>query len=230
MFSGTFEQALDAFRRSSQADIQRFIEFMDVHPNTVGGWLLGTSKLPTGETKIRALCYFNLSDWKVSDFEKLDSLAKEMALLLGLRVTSLSEMLEELGLSANYGTGILGFLYGEKELTNTTRKLAQRYVAEKAEDLEHAREKLKNTYKISESSTTSWAKASTAVSGDAVVELARLLNEAYGHAIELNSDDYTDAQRARMRELVGPQRYVELSVTLAQMKSARTRDLHRKKD
>lgn len=225
MFTGTFDEALDALRKTSQADIKRFISFMEAHPNTVGGWLLGTSKLPTGETKIRALCYFNLNGWRVSEFEKLDDLAKSMALLLGLRVTTLPEMLEEIGLSQNYGTGILGFLYGEKELTRSTRKLAQRYVADKASDLKQAREDLSLKYEIKTDSSD--LPGVTVTSSDPVSQLASLLIQAYPYAVALNSDSYSDEQRATMRELVGPEIYVELSVNLAQMKSTRTRNQHR---
>ncbi len=227
LFTGTFKEALDALRKASQADIKKFISFMDAHPHTVGGWLLGTAKLPTGETKIRALCYFNLNGWRVSEFEKLDDLAKDMALLLDFRVTSLPDMLDELGLSANYGNGILGFLYGEKELTKSTRKLAQRYVADKASNLMQARESLGKTYMITDISSSSVSVKVSDTSIDTVSQLARLLSEAYPYVVVLNSDDCTDEQRAAMRELVGPEKYVELSVNIAQMKSARTRNQHR---
>ncbi len=228
MFAGTFEQALNQLRITDRATIKSFIQYMDAHPNTVGGWLFGTSIAPTGETKIRILSYFKLNDWRITEFESLEPLAQELALLLGYRVMTLAQILDELGLAQSYGSGILGFLYGEKELTKRTRKLAQLVVAQKANDLMSTEKQLKEQFgfkkldqQLERPSTVSSSKHST------IVRLAEILKEAYPLAIALNSDNFTDEQRAEMRKLVGPENYVQLSVTLAQMKSARTRLQHR---
>lgn len=220
MFAGTFEQALDALRAEPRAVIHEFMSFMDAHPNTVGGWLLGTSKPPSGETKVRALCYFRLKGWSVSEFENIELLAQNMSMLLGLRVITLAEMLDELGLAASYGNGILGFLYGEKELTKQARKLAQLLVVEKTAALELAKINAVSSLITIESNS---APANSAPTGSVGEKLAFLLAQAYPLALELNTENYTDEDRANMRRIVGHDQFVDLSVALNQMRSSRTR-------
>ena len=220
MFAGTFEQALDALRTEPRVVIYEFMKFMDAHPNTVGGWLLGSSKPPTGETKVRALCYFKLKGWSVSEFEHIEPLAQNMSMLLGLRIITLAEMLDELGLAASYGNGILGFLYGEKELTKQARKLAQLLVVEKTAVLDSAKANAVSSLTITEPNSVSINPAPTGSVGE---RLAFLLTQAYPFALELNTEKFTDEDRANMRRIVGHDQFVALSVALNQMRSSRTR-------
>jgi hypothetical protein len=227
MFTGTFENALDVLRTYDRESILKFMHFMDAHPNTVGGWLLGTSKPPTGETKIRALSFFKLNGWLISDFEKLDSVGQNLALLLGFRVATLANMLDNLGLASSNANAILGYLYGEKELTKGTSMLAKHYVADQAPLLAITRSQLETEYLIS-TPVAPVPVVATPTSSDPSSLLASLLIDAYPLAVMLNSDDFSNEQRAAMRKLIGDERYLDLSVTLNQMRSTRTREQHRR--
>lgn len=221
MFTGTVDQALETLRTSARSDIMNFTEFMGAHPNTVNGWLLGTSP-PMGDNKIRIISYFVLNGWKIDEYEQRDPLAQKLMLLLGYKVISMKEMLEELALSPSNAQGVLAFLYGEREFSKPTRRLAEMLVAQKASQLSDVAQKLATNYVIKESDDTT--RSVERVEGDDVVSrLSALLQQVMPMAELLNSDQFTDADRANMRLLVGPEVYEKLCVTLNLMKSRQNR-------
>lgn len=218
-FSGTLQQCFERLRKSDQACLDSFIEFVEAHPATVSGWMFGLTKPPAGEFLVRSMLFFHLSGWKVTEFEDTDDVALGLAKLWMYKLVTVEDIREELGYTSSSNSGILKYIYGEREPTGSTKRLAAKLVDSWRYQIDHAEATLREHLLL----PTDLPAVTGDFSSDAVEGLARRLTEIVPLVERVASNEFTDEDRDRLRELVGREQYVELAVKLNAMKSYRTR-------
>jgi hypothetical protein len=226
--TGTVEQLLDAMHTRSRGDINRLIQFTGAHPNTVGGWLLGTSKPPMGEMLIRVAFFFELSGWKVSEMSAIDTLVAGMARYWMAEVATASDLKHALHYTAESNSDLLALFHNSRHPLYTQD--LQSLLESKRTEYDRRFKKLVLEFGMSQDASESPPPPAPAVSqllpkhqALIISQLAALLREAKPLAERVNSDDFTDEQRALLREEVGKFEYFELSTTLNQLTGPRPR-------
>lgn len=218
-FRGTLEECLDQLRMSPRSVLSHFIEFVEAHPKTVAGWIMGTDKPPAGEFWVRSVLFFDLIGWKVIEFEKTELTAVTIAKLWMYKLMSADQVREELGYASASNTPLLEYIYGKRLPILSVRKLADALAARYRELISDAEEELREKYRPVEPEA-----ATTEVGDDIVGRLAALLRTAQPLVSQILSDTFTDEDREQLRALVGREEFVELAVQLSALKSYRNRN------
>lgn len=217
----TLQEHFDRLRASGRENIQTFIAFTGAHPNTVAGWLLGTTKPPTGEWWVKSVCFFLLNNREVMELTAVDPMAVELAQLIGYGVMSSKEVRESVGWIEDQG--LLEYLYGQRtpvagRLERIAKLLEQRraVLAEKIDEL-----RMEFTIELEPVPTGN----SVSLEGDDWAVLSRLLIAALPIARRLNGDDSERGAESRglLRSAVGAVSYAELARHLRVMTSETTR-------
>ncbi len=219
-FKGTLKQCLDRLRQLPKQNIERFIAFTQAEKKTVWGWLMDDQSQPAGIFWVRAACFFRLNGWSVAELDANDPLAVTLAELWSYSVISPEEIKEFLGYETPSNQGLLEIVYGQRKFMLAQKKLMSQLAKLQAEALEARRQELAPKYAIEFDGDET---VGVPQRSDPVALLANLLKEALPLVKAINSDEFSDSDRARLRKLVGQGEYPELAVELSQMKSADTR-------
>lgn len=235
MFKGTFEECLDRIRQGSRDDLQKLADFAGGKSlATAAGWLYEPARRPAGDTWIRCVAFFRLQQWQVADFDERDPLKVAIVEGIALNVVSHAALLEQAGYKVKSGGSPLHpFVYGERKLVNSSRKLLELFFATKTEALQEAREEAARRYRIdaseknevdSDLSVPDQLQLLLESLEDNVTRTALLLKTAAPliHAICEDDTKKGGAAREALRQLVGQEMYGILSVELNRMRSRMT--------
>lgn len=235
MFKGTFEECLDRVRQGSRDDLQKLADFTGGKSlATAAGWLYEPARRPAGDTWIRCVAFFRLQQWQVAEFDESDPLKVAIIEGIALDVVSHAVLLEQAGYKVKSGSSPLHpFVYGERKLVNSSRKLLELFFATKATALQEAREEASRRYRIDISeknevdndlSVSDQLQLLLGSLEDDVIRTALLLKTAAPliHAIFEDDTKKGAAARETLRQLVGQEAYSVLSVELNGMRSRMT--------
>lgn len=221
-------ECLDLFRGAPREDIFKLIKFTESAPLTVGGWLMGTSKPPSGETMIKVAYFFDLNGWRVQELEESSTEIVTMARYWMSGVITTAELKEAMQYSTVDNQALLSLIYGKRTAIKASMLRLKTLLAEKQSKYEQIHSDLALKFRISfelESRATVSVVSPAQPEQDftwVVETLAGLLRTALPLAEAIDNDGSAE-DFVRLRALTGLEEYVQLSTALNRMTGWRQR-------
>ncbi len=237
VFEGTFEECLEKVRQGARDDLQKLADFTGVASRTAAIWIYEPTHGPLGDTWIRCVEFFRLQEWSIVDFDDSDPLRVAIVESIALGVVTHAELLEEAGYVVRSNNSPLHpFVYGDRQLMRSSRKLLENFFAAREEAIRVAREEATILYQVepivSEISISTEDVAPLIdrlrvllQEGEDDVRRAAILLRIAAPLIRAICEDKSsdgDIARQQLRDLVGQETYSILSVDLNVMRSRTT--------
>lgn len=212
---GTVAECLEHLRTGPKRNIELLCEFTDKQLKAVLGWLY--EKPPAGEQWVRTVGLFLLNGWRVAEVAN-DEMA-DLIRLWAFNTLKPEDIKQEIGYSSPSNQHLLRSVYGLHPMTPASEKLLRQLIATYSTELTERSAELLEQYRFD----TEEQIAQTELHEDPIKSLADLLTTAKPLIKHANSGEVSDADRQRLRKLVGAEAFTALAVELSQMKTARTR-------
>ncbi len=243
-FRGTTEQCLDALPTSDPTTIGEIIAFCGVTRSTAGRWL-GGKKYPNAERLIRLWALLEVSGFEVEEFLNLPQLSRDLSRLIAFEVASPEEVMVALQSSAHSKSHLWRTLMGKHEPYPDNKESAKKFVESKREELDSARDRAKpltaarrltaaQTLTPSHTQTplpeptpqpTRTARGSSEEI-DHIAILAKYLRITHPLVEMVESDSFDEADRKRLRKLVGVEEFFDLTNRLHRLGSNKAREIY----
>lgn len=205
-------------------------EGCDVNRSTAGRWLNGHT-MPKGEKLLRLWTLLDLSGFDVEETKQLDETVKQLGQLVALKVVSPEEVQAAIGHSGGL-SNLWQTLFGRHKLWSHNYVYAQQFVQRHSDALQIAigqlptlNSQLPDPGVVVEEGVQEPLDQSVETP-DHVAILASYLRVALPLAELVESDSSNDADRKRLREMVGSEEFFHLTNLLHRLGSRRARNIY----
>lgn len=234
--SGT-EESLKDFLRDYPKEARLLGHFAGVSDATVQRWKSGVN-YPIGLSLLAVRNFLALKGYKIPVFDELDPKIRDFGSLVVFRIITVKEAVKDLGYSSNMG--LFRLVFGKNAPMGDRPAKIQGYLDVYGDDLVVKRASANVGVRMTSSSPQVSPPASTTpvhkpvcLAGkglsdhEAVITaLAHLILAAKPLADLLNSEQFSDAERAEFRRLVGDKGMFNFSNVVNWLCTADTRNKH----